>query len=176
MEKISEIERREKEKLEKTDQSSDYRIGINNVSTNEEKNKQSILEDNPAFENTINMNNRTVHSKFKYSEYGKEQSSILNITEVVEENGEMREKFEKISLLKEKLRKLKKENNFLSSKMNEINSDIFILTKLFTEGSHEISKELLKIHEIQLDKIVTSKLFYVIHLQFRTFVWKLIIL
>ena len=154
MEKISEMERREKEKTEKIDQSSDFRIA--NESTFEEKNKQSLLEDNPAFENTMNMNNKTMQSKFKYSEYGKEHSSILNITEVVEENGGMREKYEKIGLLKEKLRRLKKENNFLSTKMSQINTDIFILTKLFTEGSHEISKELLKIHEIQLDKIVTS--------------------
>ncbi len=154
MEKISEFERREKEKNEKVDQSSDFRI--NNDSTIEERHKHSIMEDNPALDHTMNQNNKTMLSKFKYSEYGKEHSSILNITEVVEEHGGMREKYEKISMLKDKLKSLKKENKYINTKINDINTNIFILTKLFTEGSHEISKELLKIHEIQLDKIVTS--------------------
>ena len=151
MEKISALEKRDQ------NMSMTRNFG-NNESTLDDKGRHSVnYDENPGLENTININNKTMISKFKYSEYGKENSSILNITEVVEENDNLKEKYDKIARLRERLRTFKKENGYLSSKMNDINTDIFVLTKLFTEGTHEISKELLKIHEIQLDKIVTSK-------------------
>ena len=34
---------------------------------------------------------------------------------------------------------------------------MFILSKIYNEGFHEISKELLKVHEVQLEKLVSSK-------------------
>ena len=81
----------------------------------------------------------------------------INITEMIEDNELLKEKFENLKTLKDKLKLSKKENKFMSNKIAQMNTLFFNLTKIFTEGVHEISKELLKIHEIQLDKIVQSK-------------------
>ena len=51
----------------------------------------------------------------------------------------------------------KKENENLIKGITEMNSDIFLFKKIFNEGLHEIAKELLKIHEIQLDKVINSQ-------------------
>jgi hypothetical protein len=81
----------------------------------------------------------------------------INISELLEDNEILKEKFEHLKALKDKLRLSKKENKFLSNEIAQINTLFFNQTKIFTEGIHEISKELLKIHEIQLDKIVQSR-------------------
>lgn len=82
----------------------------------------------------------------------------INITEIIEDNDYLKEKFENLKILKEKLKLTKKENKFLSTEIANMNTQSFYLAKIFTEGFHELSKELLKIHEIQLDKVVQSKL------------------
>lgn len=89
----------------------------------------------------------------------------INITELLEESDHLKEKFEYLKNLKEKFKLGKKENKYLSNEVAKLNSLFFNLGKIFTEGSQEIQKELLKIHEIKLDKIVQSKLFFMIRKQ-----------
>ena len=91
--------------------------------------------------------NKTYNSKMR-------DSSILNITEFIEDNDKLKEKFEKINYLKEKLRFRKKENKFIGNEISRINSQIYLMANIFTDGMHEISRELLKIHEIQLEKVL----------------------
>ena len=38
------------------------------------------------------------------------------------------------------------------------------MANIFTEGMHEISRELLKIHEIQLEKVLKGNLYSKTHL------------
>ena len=39
--------------------------------------------------------------------------------------------------------------------VNEMNINCFLYKKIFNEGMHEIGKELLKIHELKLDKVIS---------------------
>lgn len=114
----------------------------------EEKLRTSMIDDNGS---------NTLGSKLKYTEYGKRDSSILNITKYVDEDNELKEKSENLRLLKAKWEELSKEDHEISKKVADKNSAIFSTIKMFTEGTKEISRELLKIHEIQLDKVITSK-------------------
>jgi hypothetical protein len=85
------------------------------------------------------------------------QFNSINITELIEENENLKEKFSKVKILKDKLRNTKREKRFLCNEIASLNSKCYNITKIFTEGMHELSKELLKINEMQLDKIVQSK-------------------
>lgn len=106
---------------------------------------------------TINYtNNKSPTSKYKYSEYGKEIFNYLNISEILEENFNLKLKYDNIRKLKENLVGLKNKDINTSSKLTELSAESFTLSKIFTEGMSEISKELLKIHELQLDKIISS--------------------
>ena len=80
----------------------------------------------------------------------------INIKELVEENEQIRAQYKRILMLKKQLILKRKENEHLSRAITEMNSDCFSFKKIFTEGMHEIAKELLKIHEIQLDKVIAS--------------------
>jgi hypothetical protein len=117
-------------------------------------NNNNVLDDKYISQE---MTNRSYISRIKNSENGRD-SSLLNITEIIEENNSLRMRYEKIRDLNNKLKSCKKENKNMSGAIADINQQIFTITKIFTEGIHELSKELLKIHEIQLDKVITSKL------------------
>ena len=86
-----------------------------------------------------------------------EQNFDLNISEIVEENEDIKNQYQKIIDLKKIYNNKKKENENLIKGITEMNSDIFLFKKIFNEGLHEIAKELLKIHEIQLDKVINSQ-------------------
>ena len=86
-----------------------------------------------------------------------EQNFNLNISEIVEENEDIKNQYQKIIDLKKIYNNKKKENENLIKGITEMNSDIFLFKKIFNEGLHEIAKELLKIHEIQLDKVINSQ-------------------
>jgi hypothetical protein len=62
-----------------------------------------------------------------------------------------------LNQLKNRLQAMKKNNTNINIEISNRNNKMFILAKIFNEGFHEISKELLKVHEIQLDKLVSSK-------------------
>ena len=86
-----------------------------------------------------------------------EQNFNLNISEIVEENEDIKNQYQKIIDIKKIYNNKKKENENLIKGITEMNSDIFLFKKIFNEGLHEIAKELLKIHEIQLDKVINSQ-------------------
>ena len=136
MEKINEIENKQnKQKMENS---------ILRVSNTDNVEKMSKTMEEMNF--TANAN-KTYNSKMK-------DSSLLNITEFIEDNDKLKEKFERINYLKEKLRFRKKENKFIGNEISRINSQIYLMANIFTDGMHEISRELLKIHEIQLEKVL----------------------
>jgi hypothetical protein len=85
-----------------------------------------------------------------------DKNGSINITDLLDENESLRQKYKQISLLKQKLKTRKKESKYLSNETSIYNTKYFVLAKIFTEGMHEVSKELLKIHEIQLDKIISK--------------------
>jgi hypothetical protein len=105
--------------------------------------------------NDMNNSNIMKSQMTRFRNFDKEANNSINITEIIEDNTMLRDKFENINSLKQRLKQSKKENKYLSREIAEMNSRVFLLTKIFTEGIHELSKELLKIHEIQLDKIIS---------------------
>ncbi len=152
LEKIKELENEKKEK-------SDASLNIKN------NNSESILkEDMSAYiidqSNSQIQNSRTLKNKKLINATGNSNinNMSINITELIEESDHLKEKFEYLKNLKEKFKLGKKENNYLGNEVAKLNSLFFNLGKIFTEGSQEIQKELLKIHEIKLDKIVQSKI------------------
>jgi hypothetical protein len=102
---------------------------------------------NSINENLFNNNNSIINDKLPNS---------INISEIVEENEEIRNQYNKIIQLKKLHQQKKKENEHLMKAITEMNSDCFTFKKIFNEGLHEIAKELLKIHEIQLDKVINN--------------------
>lgn len=139
MEKINELEGQRNQQRQET--------SLLKVSNTEMMEKMSKTLDEANF--TANPN-KTYNSKMR-------DSSLLNITEFIEENDKLKEKFEKLNYLKEKLRFRKKENKFIGNEISKINSQIFLMASIFNDGMHEISRELLKIHEIQLEKVLKGK-------------------
>ena len=75
----------------------------------------------------------------------------------MEENEQLKEMVDNLNQLKNRLQAMKKNNTNINVEISNRNNKMFILSKIFNEGFHEISKELLKVHEIQLDKLVSSK-------------------
>ena len=70
-------------------------------------------------------------------------SSLLNITEFIEDNDKLKEKFEWINYLKEKLFFRRKENKFFGSERSRINLQIYLMVNIFTHEMHENFRELL---------------------------------
>lgn len=153
--KLKDINQENLRLMEKISQLEKEKSRVNsNISYN--NNIQNIIE---SFDNKMNdSNNKTIISKFKdnFNNFNTNNVSI-NITDIIEESEFLKEKFNYIQKLKMELRQLKKENKLIIDKTTEMNTLYFVLIKIFTEGMHELSKELLKIHEIQLDKVVSSK-------------------
>jgi hypothetical protein len=137
--------------LEKKDQQD-----INSNSILKKIGSESMSFDNVKIPNDDSRNNKTMLSKLRYTEYGKDTNRSINIAELIEENERLKEIFSHLQNIKNQLRLSRKENNYISDQITEMNTEYFKLSKIFTEGIHELSKELLKIHEIQLDKIVAS--------------------
>ena len=144
MEKIKELE--DKDNIQKNDSNS---MKISNYEMME---KTSKTLDDMNFTGP----NKTNNSRIK-------DSSILNITEFIEDNDKLKEKFERINYLKEKFRFRKKENKFIGNEIARINLQIHLMATIFTDGMHEISRELLKIHEIQLEKVLKGKFCFLFH-------------
>lgn len=170
MERINQLENSKKEKLDAS------RTSLIKIGNSDSLNDINTMRMSKADDMDVtNNNNKTMISRFKYTEYGKENvNSILNITDMVEDNQNLRDKFDNLAMLKDRLKLYKKESKFLSGQISDINSQVFFMTKLFTEGMHELSRELLKVHEIQLDKVISSK--YIIYNAFcRKLLWKFFI-
>ena len=105
-----------------------------------------------------NKSNESIN--FNNSQISGNNSSIMNysidVSEILEKNENMREKMKKIDSLKEFLKEKKEKNDFLIKNINQMNNNYFRCKKIYREGMHEIAKELLRINEIELDKVINN--------------------
>ena len=80
----------------------------------------------------------------------------INVREILEKNENLKKKKEKIDELKEILKEKKNENDYLIKNINMLNNNYFRCRKIYREGMYEIAKELLRINEIELDKVINN--------------------
>ena len=80
----------------------------------------------------------------------------INVQEILEKNENLKKKKEKIDELKEILKEKKSENDYLIKNINMLNNNYFRCRKIYREGMYEIAKELLRINEIELDKVINN--------------------
>lgn len=124
-----------------------------------EINYQSSIIENNNIENNFNIdpsyNDNIISNRENNMVNSKSQNSI-NLNEIVEENNGIRNLYEEIVELKKIFKNKKKENLNLLKNITEMNTETFSYKKMFNEGMHEISKELLKLHELQLDKVINN--------------------
>ena len=137
-----------------------------------EINYQNSLNENNYSLNYINENNNNIDSPISgnYSYLLSENNSkrnfgnsgnnrigeSVNLNEIIEENEDIRNQYEYILQLKKIYKQKKKENLNLLKNIAEMNTECFSFKKMFNEGMHEIAKELLKLHEMQLDKVINN--------------------
>jgi hypothetical protein len=123
----------------------------NNVSTfmnnSQYGNNSSVILNNSQTNNNQSLNILNNSDKFQES---------IKINEIVKENEDIRNQYNRILELKNLYKKKKKENQNLIKSIYKMNNDCFLFKKIFNEGMHEIGKELLKIHELKLDKIISG--------------------
>ena len=134
----------------------------NSLSTNVNNNSQSInglnytnLINNINFANMDNKTTSLNKSESYINNYSIDFNNI-NIPEILEKNENLREKKEKNDKLREILKEKKMENDYLMRNINQMNNNFFKCKKVYNEGMHEIAKELLRINEIELDKVINN--------------------
>ena len=134
----------------------------NSLSTNVNNNSQSInglnytnLINNINFANMDNKTTSLNKSESYINNYSIDFNNI-NIPEILEKNENLREKKEKNDKLREILKEKKMENDYLMRNINQMNNNFFKCKKVYNEGLHEIAKELLRINEIELDKVINN--------------------
>lgn len=76
--------------------------------------------------------------------------------ELIKKNEKLLKKQERNKELKKILNEKKRENDNLIKNINDMNYSYFYCKKIFSEGLHEIAKELLKINEMELEKVVNN--------------------
>jgi len=137
---------------------------INNSSSiNNKADISSIMLDSPRNISYSLINNDNNYSKSNIinnssSIGGKNKSrESVNLKEIMEENEEIKNQYIKIMQLKKIYNNKRKENKTLLKNIADMNTECFTYKKIFNEGIHEIGKELLKLHEMQLDKVINNK-------------------
>ena len=136
----------------------------NSLSTNVNNNSQSInglnysnIINNMNFANMDNDNNNLNRSETNNNlNYSISFNNSINIPEIIEKNENLRKKQEKINKLKEILKEKKMENDYLMRNINQMNNNFYKCKKVYNEGMHEIAKELLRINEMELDKVINN--------------------
>ena len=141
--------------------------------------QNSLLENNYSINNINNINENNINNIFdsprniNYSSLNSENGSgpnenniinnnnnksfkSININEIIEENEDIRNQYNQILQLKKIYKMKKKENLNLLKNIAEMNTESFTYKKMFNEGMHEIAKELLKLHDMQLDKVINN--------------------
>ena len=142
-------------------------ISNSNIDTNNNSNSISININNSQSINSINYSNMINNMNFAKINnkqlYRPESNNIstsyensINIPEILEKNENLRKKKEKIDKMKEILEEKKKENEYLMKNINQMNNNFFKCKKVYNEGMHEIAKELLRINEMELDKVINN--------------------
>jgi hypothetical protein len=155
-----------KENLKLMDQISKMESEINYQNSIIENNN-NMFNYNPDINNNNNYNLDSARNINNYSSNSENSSNILssnnrskgesvNLNEIIEENESIRNQYNQIMQLKKIFKKKKKENLNLLKNISEMNTECFSYKKMFNEGMHEIAKELLKLHEMQLDKVINN--------------------
>ena len=166
-----ELEVKEKNKILKN-------LNKNNLSLLDKINE---LENENNNNNSNNLNNNNnISTNMNNSQYGNNSSIILNnssqignqstnflnnsdkfpkgirVDELVRDNEDIKNQYNKILELKKAYKKAKYKNHKMIKTINEMSMDCFLFKKIFNEGMNEIGHELLKIHEIKLDKVING--------------------
>ena len=144
------------------------------------KNNLLILDKINELENeNNNINHNNISTNMNNSQYGNNSSVILNnssqaignqstnflnnsdkfpkgikINEIVKENEDIKNQYNRILELRKEYKNTKFQNQKMIKTINEMSMDCFLFKKIFNEGMNEIGKELLKIHELKLDKVI----------------------
>ena len=79
----------------------------------------------------------------------------ININELIENNNSLKEQYFRILKLRREYLNKKNANINLVKQITDMNTDLFLFKKIFQEGFYELSKEVLKINELQLDKVIS---------------------
>ena len=143
--------------------------------------KINELENENNNNNSNNINNNNISTNMNNSQYGNNSSVILNnssqvignqstnfmnssdkfpkgikINEIVRENEDIKNQYNRILELKKEYKNAKIQNHRMIKTINEMSMDCFLFKKIFNEGMNEIGRELLKIHELKLDKVING--------------------
>ena len=132
------------------------------LSTNANNNSQSLNGIN--YSNIINNinygnmdnNNQSNRSETNNMNYSINFNNSINIPEILAKNENLKKKQEKINKLKVMLKEKKMENGYLMRNINLMYNNFFRCKKVYNEGMHEIAKELLRINEMELDKVINN--------------------
>ena len=108
--------------------------------------------DNKKFEESKNLSNSLLTSGNNSSFL----SNSINVSEILDKNEHLKKKKEKVDLLKQYLKERKSDNDYLIKDINQMNNNFFKCKRIYREGMHEIAKELLRINEIELDKVINN--------------------
>ena len=111
--------------------------------------------DNNNFEESKNLNN-SGNSILTNSNNSTIVNNSINIPEILDKNEELRQKKEKVDILKEYFKERRNENDYLIKNINQLNNNFFRCKRIYREGMYEIAKELLRINEIELDKVINN--------------------
>ena len=149
------------------------------------KNNLKLLDKINELENDNNNNNNSknnnISTNMNNSQYGNNSSVILNnssqlmgnqstnflnnsdkfpkgikINEIVRDNEDIKNQYHRILELKKEYKIAKSQNQKMIKSINEMSMDCFLFKKIFNEGMNEIGRELLKIHELKLDKVING--------------------
>ena len=112
--------------------------------------------------NTLQNSNLNISNNYNNISYY-ENSQILNdkipnsinINELIENNNSLKEQYFRILKLRKEYLNKKNANINLVKQITDMNTDSFLFKKIFEEGFYELSKEILKINELQLDKVIS---------------------
>ena len=122
----------------------------NYLDSSRNHNSSAINSENNISGSNILNNNSITGNKNK-------SKDSINLNEIIEENEEIKNQYIQIMQLKKIYKSKKNENKILLKNIAEMNTECFTYKKIFNEGIHEIAKELLKLHEMQLDKVINNK-------------------
>jgi len=120
----------------------------NNISTymNNSQNNSSVILNNSQ---TNNQSTNILNNSIKIP-------GSININEIVKENEDIRNQYNRIAELKKLYKNKRLKNQKVTKFVNQLHTDCFLFKRIFNEGMHEIGKELLKIHELKLDKVISG--------------------
>ena len=128
----------------------------NNLNNNNNINMDSPINFNYSSVNSENNSNININNINSSRIKNNSSGESININEIIEENEDIRNQYNQILQLRKIFKSKKKENLNLLKNIAEMNTEYFCYKRMYNEGMHEIAKELLKLHELQLDKVINN--------------------